>query len=71
MTDGGVRQLGHGTALTYTRHAMTATRATAVERSVEEPVSVNVSVRSKAIDKTYASKFNHDSAQGQLLDCYI
>ena len=71
MTHGGSQKLGNGMALTYTRQAVTPTRATVAGRPTEEPISVDVSVRSTFVENTCAGRFNHDSAPGQHLDCYI
>lgn len=71
MTHGGLQKLGNGIGLTYPRPSVTVARAGATGRPAEEPISVDVSVRSTFVENAYACGSNHGSVPGQRLDCYI
>ncbi len=71
MTHGGLQKLGNGIGLTYPRPSVTAARAKAIGQPAEEPISVNVSVRSPYFENAYTATSEHASAPGQCLDCYI
>lgn len=71
MTHGGLQKLGNGIGLTYTRPSVTATRPPVRGRPAEEPISVNVSVRSTRVENVYTGEPQLGCGPGQHLDCYI
>ena len=71
MTHGGLQKLGNGIGLTYSRPSVTVARARAIGRPTEEPIPVNVSVRSTFVENAYTDASQPGSAPGQCLDCYI
>ena len=78
MTHGGLQKLGNGIGLTYTRPSVAATRPSVAAtrppvrgRPAEEPISVNVSVRSTRVENVYTGEPQLGCGPGQHLDCYI
>ena len=71
MTHGGLQKLGKGIGWTYPRLSVTVARAKVIGRPAEEPIPVNVSVRTTYVENAYTTVSQHDSAPGQCLDCYI
>ncbi len=71
MTHGGLQKLGNGMALTYPRPSVTATRPPVIGRPAEEPISVDVSVRSTRVKNVYTREPQLGCGPGQHLDCYI